>query len=428
MNSSFPILIILLSLATLHDQLAWCATSPSFSRTLASIERNPLHHTQLNFDQFIKRQLRSDINQIEKQLSRLHQDLRLTRPPSPNLCEKLMLNQAEQTLAISSERLDLLKKGIQAFDDNTITLRNSKKWYLHWLKSWLRHPVTISTLEQIAVDEIKNAKQRKFVLEKASLPSQTSVIEGGQHSRIVNAFRQREKQILAHIPAILGSSYQPGKVRIAKSNYGINFPAPGVYQTTTKTFFYHLQSDHLPVKQMDWLFIHEAVPGHHFFGEYANNVALCREFGRARGSTLFTEGWAAYTEELGTDLGLYSDIDSAMYALDWQEMRAVRVLIDIGIHFKKWSDEKAQSVWLQYLPHQHSIMNREIARIKKWPVQVITYVYGKAKVQSFIASQQYEFPQKTLPEIHKNILDLSNFSLEVLAYYHANTSITQVRH
>jgi uncharacterized protein (DUF885 family) len=168
---------------------------------------------------------------------------------------------------------------------------------------------------------------------------------------------------------------------------------------------------------MDWLFLHEAVPGHHFQNKFSIKQANCPTINELTQSTVFIEGWAAYVETLGEQLGLFTDHSSVGYALDWQALRAVRVLLDIGIHHDGWTDNKAREIWQQYIPEQRDIMEREIARIHRWPVQVITYVYGKVMIIKAIQTLSYGDKRNSLATIHREILSLSNLSLNALTFW-----------
>ena len=114
-----------------------------------------------------------------------------------------------------------------------------------------------------------------------------------------------------------------------------------------------------------------------------------------------TEGWAAYVELLGEELGVFNHPHSRLYASEWRVLRALRVLIDIGLHYDGWSEQQAQQLWMQYLPEQPDIMLREIKRIQNWPVQVITYVYGKYRIEQALAQIRNTFPQLTEKDIAK---------------------------
>ena len=329
------------------------------------------------------------------------------------ICQLITLSEMNFQTQLMLERHQLLAKtsaDAAEYQSRFIELENGKEWYLHWLKSWLLAEVNITTLEQQAYRELNNALMAIKELKQVTPKPSVSIISGNNKKQIVRLFKQREKQINQRLTQVLGSDFIANPVAIEKSNFPESFPAPGIYLPDSGTFLYHLTNNAFPKHHMDWLFLHEGVPGHHYQSNFVNQNALCEGSVNISESTVFTEGWAAYVETLGTDLGVYQQQSSERYALDWQALRAVRVIIDIGIHYHGWSDKKAQEIWRKYIPEQEDIMMREINRIKRWPVQVITYVYGKSLVLETIEQIKLQNPTVALPEIHRFILSISNLS------------------
>jgi len=115
---------------------------------------------------------------------------------------------------------------------------------------------------------------------------------------------------------------------------------------------------------------------------------------------------------LGKELGLFEDLSSQEYALQWQALRATRVLLDIGIHYHNWDDEQARALWMDLIPKQKNIMEREIARIRRWPVQVISYVYGKNKIEEAIVRLS---KTKGMAQARRQVMSMSNQTLSSLS-------------
>ncbi|WP_191249816.1 DUF885 family protein [Kordiimonas sediminis] len=323
-----------------------------------------------------------------------------------NTCHDTALREMKVLSQIASERFELLQtlqKGKSPYKGTFTQLPNGTAWYKHWLKSWLTSDVSPETLKAIALNDIAQARAKRKILDASSLPENSRTFAASDHAGIVAAFRTRERTVLKHLPNVIASEFQAPPVKIVPSTFPKSFPAPGVYNMMTNEFIYHLAGDTLPDRYMDWLFLHEAIPGHHYQFHFRTSNRAC-DLPPASQSTVLGEGWGAYTETLGSTLGLYTDKSSAAYALDWQEMRAVRVLIDIGIHYEGWSDDQARDVWMTYIPNQTDIMEREINRIHNWPVQVITYVFGKAVVQTFTEKKLSLNPDRPLAEIHAEFL------------------------
>jgi uncharacterized protein (DUF885 family) len=393
------------------------AEQKSMAKLQAQYRTLELTGVTLEFTEFM-RQLRTEkqgrqteiIEKIFKQIEELDQNFTYT------FCQQLMLDEIRFNVSLAQERERLLAETQiveQVYNGRFLELPHGRRWYQHWLNSWLQVEVDVNELKDIAYQELADVKRKRVNLSRQNLPRNLSYYLAENEAAIVSEFRLRENQVNKHISNVLGTEFIADKVNIERSNLPKSFPAPGIYNSDSKTFLYHLSSDRLPANQMDWLFLHEGSPGHHYQSQFVEKHAVCKRE-RSINSTVFHEGWGAYVETLGQALGLFKDADSMDYALDWQALRAVRVLIDIGIHYEGLTDKQAQQLWMEYIPQQRSIMSREIARIKRWPVQVITYVYGKHTIERTIERLSPSIDKKTL---HRDILSYSNMRLSSLKYW-----------
>ena len=416
LNKRTILLLLTLSSLSVTKNVVARAT---VNELIPALNQLSLHRTEMDFSNYFKRLKNDNVGRQSALVNKLSRQVATLSDTAHNYCDKVALDTFEFDLQLADTRLRLvaqLDASSPYYQGSFSTLHNGDQWYAHWLQSWLHSDVSLQQLETIAFSELSDASARRILLEQGELGENHIELDGDDRQAIIAAFKQREKTVYQHSGRVLGTAFKATDVNITKSTLPKSFPAPGIYDDSTQSFIYHLHGDTLPVKQMDWLFLHEAVPGHHFFRQYARNSVKCPSYKGRQGTTLFTEGWAAYVETLGHELGLYTDRTSAEYALDWQELRAVRVLLDIGIHAKGWDDDRARKVWMKHIPDQQHIMQREIDRIRRWPVQVITYVYGKAMIMQTIAEIQSRSPDTTLAQIHNDILSLSNFSLRALAH------------
>jgi len=371
---------------------------------------------QLDFSEFLKRQLSREQQPLDPINSF---QIQLEGYTANNLCESIALADLNMIAKLAVERVELLNSYSDRkanYDGNFSDLPKGKQWYLHWLKSWLMADVSLQDLEKMALSELESVAQTRRNLAQKDLPVNDQRIARSLKNEIIQSFRHREQQINTQLNTVFGFPVPPNSVKIIESNLPKSFPAPGIYNAETEEFIYHLQSDDFLVKHMDWLFLHEGVPGHHYQSQIAADSPHCTPLSANVQSSIFAEGWGAYVETLGETLGLYTDRSSYSYALDWQALRAVRVLIDIGIHHHGWSDSQAKDLWMRYIPEQQSIMEREIKRIHRWPAQVITYVYGKSQIQQAINKQIDKMSKRDLKDIHRGILSLTNYSINALKH------------
>lgn len=168
------------------------------------------------------------------------------------------------------------------------------------------------------------------------------------------------------------------------------------------------------LRQSDWLFIHEGNPGHHFQLNYESVVdvpayrANLNYFG-------FREGWAAYVEDLGREVGLYQTPYHYYSKWEWDLIRSVRLILDVGINNQGWTDETALTEWKKHITGKDGIGIREIKRMRRWPAQVLSYKAGARAFQIAREHAQIKAGENfNLKEFHSNILSKRSIPVQLL--------------
>jgi uncharacterized protein (DUF885 family) len=137
-----------------------------------------------------------------------------------------------------------------------------------------------------------------------------------------------------------------------------------------------------PKYEIEVLSVHEAMPGHHLQIAIQQELENMPNFRRYSGFTAFTEGWGLYSESLGYDLGLYKDPYSRFGALTYDMWRAVRLVVDTGIHYKGWTRQQAIDFFKDNAAKtEHDIVN-EIDRYIVMPGQALAYKVGQLKIKA----------------------------------------------
>ncbi len=143
-----------------------------------------------------------------------------------------------------------------------------------------------------------------------------------------------------------------------------------------------------PKYEIEVLSVHEAMPGHHLQLAIQQELGDMPNFRRYSGFTAFVEGWGLYSESLGYDLGLYTDPYSRFGALTYDMWRAVRLVVDTGIHYKGWTRQQAIDFFKDNAAKtEHDIVN-EIDRYIVMPGQALAYKIGQLKIMSLRASAE----------------------------------------
>ncbi len=136
-----------------------------------------------------------------------------------------------------------------------------------------------------------------------------------------------------------------------------------------------------PIWNMESLFLHEAIPGHHFQRSLQVENADLPSFRRFGGSAAFTEGWGLYAETLGKEIGVYTDPYQYFGALNGELWRAIRLVVDTGLHAKKWTRQDVLDFMYANSAVSEARAVSEVERIIAVPGQVLAYKIGQLKIR-----------------------------------------------
>jgi uncharacterized protein (DUF885 family) len=157
------------------------------------------------------------------------------------------------------------------------------------------------------------------------------------------------------------------------------------------------------------------VPGHHLQIALQMEMGDMPEFRRYAGFTAFTEGWGLYSESLGSDLGLYKDPYSMFGALTYEMWRAVRLVVDTGMHYKGWTRQQAIDFFMDNAAKTELDIINEIDRYIGWPGQALAYKIGQLKILELRAKAEQTLRNDfDIREFHDALLGGGALPLEVL--------------
>jgi uncharacterized protein (DUF885 family) len=171
-----------------------------------------------------------------------------------------------------------------------------------------------------------------------------------------------------------------------------------------------------PEKQVRYdkesLTLHEAVPGHILQGAVAQSIEDLPQFRRFYFNSAYGEGWALYAESLGSELGVYRDPYTRFGRLASERFRAVRLVVDTGLHALGWSREQAVAYFAQHAPEESTA---EIDRYISWPAQALAYKLGELKIQELRrAAEKALGPKFDIRAFHDAVLRNGALPLDLL--------------
>jgi uncharacterized protein (DUF885 family) len=180
--------------------------------------------------------------------------------------------------------------------------------------------------------------------------------------------------------------------------------------------FYEVIPDALKynVVGMETLFLHEAIPGHHFQIALQQEMTL-PEFRGSAFFAAFSEGWGLYAETLGLELGMYADPYQYLGRLNADMERSVRLVVDVGIHHKGWTREKAIEYILANQPITAEVAAQRVERYMVVPGQALSYKIGERKILFLRKLAQQRLGKAfDIREFHVQILKDGAMPLDIL--------------
>lgn len=279
------------------------------------------------------------------------------------------------------------------------SLPNGNAWYAQYVKTRTTTDLTPEEIFQMGMDEIRRIKQEMERMRSANgfagsrqefsrhlaknapagFANRDELIKG--YDAIRQKVMPRLTKLFGHLPKATFEirTVEEFREKSSPSQYQAASPdgsRPGIFYVNASGIEVN------PRRPSESLFLHEAVPGHHLQISIQREQERLPRFRRFVNYTAFTEGWALYAESLGEELGLYNDPYQYFIRLNSELFRAVRLVVDVGLHRKSWSREQALKFMMDNTGAGESGASLEIDRYIAWPAQALSYKIGQLKISA----------------------------------------------
>ena len=309
-------------------------------------------------------------------------------------------------------------------------------------KEWYETLANYHTTTDLTPDEIHNIGLKEIKRIRSEMESIISDLEwDGDFASFLNYLRTSPRfyydnpEDLFNAYLIMSKTIDPLLPKIFKvfprAPYGVK-PIPAESAPFTTTAYYNSPSkgkpgyfyanlykpQSRPKYEIPVLTVHEAVPGHHFQISIAQELEGVPTFRKYLSFTAFVEGWGLYSEELGDFMGLYDDPYDKFGQLTYDMWRAIRLVVDTGMHYKNWSRDDAINLFLENTAKSQLDIENEVDRYIAWPGQALAYKIGQLKILELRTKAEKELGDDfDIKDFHHEILKRGSLPLSILETY-----------
>ncbi len=317
------------------------------------------------------------------------------------------------------------KPGVDALPDGA-------KFYQFLIKRTTTIGLTAAQIHQIGLDEVaKDEAQMLLIAQKLGFRDLTGFraslktdpkMHPASADALLYTYRGYLKPMQAKLPELFGRLPRASFEVVPVPDYIAKTSAPAYYEAGTpdgsrpgRLFIDTYDATDRNLYAVEDIAYHEGIPGHHLQISIAQELTDIPEFRKYGHYTAFTEGWGLYAERLGKDVGFYQDPYSDYGRLEADIWRAIRLVVDTGVHSQGWTRDQM----VQYF-HDHSNIDEpsiqaEVDRYIAWPSQALAYKIGQLKILELRDRAQKALGAKfDLRAFHDQVIDSGALPLDVL--------------
>ena len=307
---------------------------------------------------------------------------------------------------------------------------------------WYEYAARYHTTTNLTPDEIHDIGLREVLRIRKEMEQIITNLEwDGDFKSFLNYLRTSPRlyydnpEDLINAYLIMAKSIDPLLPKIFKvfprAPYGV-IPIPAESAPYTTTAYYNspakgrpgyfyanlYKPESRPKYEIPVLTVHEAVPGHHFQISIAQELENVPTFRKYQSFTAFVEGWGLYSEELGEFMNLYDDPYDKFGQLTYDMWRAIRLVVDTGMHYKNWSRQEAIDLFVENTAKSKLDIENEVDRYIAWPGQALAYKIGQLKMLELRNKAEKELGDKyDIKDFHHELLKRGSLPLDILEDY-----------
>lgn len=310
---------------------------------------------------------------------------------------------------------------------------NGKRWYQHRAKMFTTSSLSPKEIHELGLREVKRIRAEMEDIIKAS-GFQGSFTEFTHFLRtdpqfymksaedLLAAYRDISKRADPELPKLFGKLPRMPYGVIAIPDYAAKSQTTAYYRGGSNEigragYFYAntYALDTRPTWEMEALTLHEAMPGHHLQISLAQELPETHPLIQNLSYTGFIEGWGLYAESLGDEMGFYQDPYNKFGQLSYEMWRAVRLVVDTGMHLYRWDRQRAIDFFASNTAKSMHDIEVEIDRYISWPGQALAYKIGELKFKQMRAIATRELGDKfDVRSFHDALLEKGALPLDVL--------------
>jgi uncharacterized protein (DUF885 family) len=312
-------------------------------------------------------------------------------------------------------------------------LPDGEAWYAWQVRTQTTTDLTPRQIHEIGLTEVKRIRaEMERVKDQTGFAG--TLPEFFTHLRTDPRFYFTDKEELLRAYRDIAKRADPQLMKLFKTlprtPYGV-LPVPAYAEKSQTTAYYYPGApdagrpgyffantyalETRPKWEMEPLTLHEAVPGHHLQIALAQEMTDLPEFRRHTRYTAFTEGWGLYAESLGEEMGFYADPYAKFGQLTYEMWRAIRLVVDTGLHALGWSRQQAIDFFKENAGKTEHDITVEVDRYIVWPGQALAYKLGELKIKELRAHAERELGAKfDIRLFHDEVLRNGAVPLDVL--------------